>query len=97
MFAAWAPESYKTSTKKVEVESTKKRCMEDEWCIERRFLSFDKVEYSMFYICIVVSIDNMNVNQENKRIKCPLRAKPIQNPLENQAPSYQKGKNTSEN
>ncbi len=26
----------------------------------------------------------MNVQQENKRIKCPLRAKPTQNPLENQ-------------
>jgi len=39
----------------------------------------------------------MNVQQENKRIKCPLRAKPTQNPLENQKPSYQKGKKTSEN
>jgi hypothetical protein len=33
----------------------------------------------------------MNVQQENKRIKCPLRAKPTQNPLENQEPSYQTG------
>ena len=71
--------------------------MEDERCMERRFISFDKVEYIMFEKCIVVSIDNMNVQQENKRIKCPLRAKPTQNPLENQEPSYQKGKNTSEN
>ena len=39
----------------------------------------------------------MNVQQENKRVKCPPRAKPTQNPLENQEPSYQKGKNMSEN
>jgi hypothetical protein len=39
----------------------------------------------------------MNVQQENKRRKCPLRAKPTQNPLENQESSYQKGKKTSEN
>ena len=97
MSATWGPESTKTSTKKVEVESTKKRRMEDERCMERRFISFDKVEYIMIYMCIVVSIDNMNVQQENKRIKCPLRAKPTQNPLENQEPSYQKGKKTSEN
>ncbi len=57
--------------------------MEDERCMERKFISFDKVEYIMFQICIVVSIDNMNVQQENKRIKCPPRAKPTQNPLEN--------------
>ena len=48
MFATWGPESYKTSTKKVKVESTKKRRMEDERCMERRFISFDKVEYIMF-------------------------------------------------
>ncbi len=71
--------------------------LEDEQCMERRFISFDKVEYTMFWICILVSIDNMNVQQENKRIKCPLRANPTQNPLENQEPSYQKGKKTSEN
>ena len=51
----------------------------------------------MIYMYIVVSIDNVNVQQENKRIKWPLRAKPTQNPLENQKPSYQKGKKTSEN
>ena len=28
MFAAWGPESDKTSTEKVKVESAKKRCME---------------------------------------------------------------------
>ncbi len=43
---------------------------------------------------IVVSIDNMNVQ---KRLKCPPRAKPTQKPLENQQPSYQKGKKTSKN
>ena len=32
---------------------------------------------------IVVSIDNMNVQQENKRLKCPPRAKPTQKTLEN--------------
>ena len=36
------------------------------------------------YIVVVVSIDNMNDQQENKRLKCPLRAKPTQKPLENQ-------------
>ncbi len=46
---------------------------------------------------IVVSIDNMNVQQENKRLKCPPRAKPTQKPLENHQPSYQKGKKTSDN
>jgi len=51
----------------------------------------------MIYMYIVVSIDNMNVKQENKILKCPLRAKPTQKPLENQEPSYQKGKKTSEN
>jgi hypothetical protein len=51
----------------------------------------------MIYMYIVVSIDNMNVQQENKRLKCPPRAKPTQKPLENQEPSYQIGKKTSEN
>jgi hypothetical protein len=51
----------------------------------------------MIYMYIVVSIDNVNVQQENKRVKCPLRAKPTQKSLENQQPSYQKGKKTSEN
>jgi hypothetical protein len=46
---------------------------------------------------IVVSIDNMNEQQENKRLKCHPRAKPTQKSLENQQPSYQKGKKTSEN
>ncbi len=46
---------------------------------------------------IVVSIDKMNAQQENKRLKCPLRAKPTQKPLENHQPSYQKGKKTSDN
>jgi hypothetical protein len=53
--------------------------------------------YFMIYMYIVISIDNMNVQQENKRLKCPLRAKPTQKPLENQEPSYQKGKKTSKN
>ena len=48
-------------------------------------------------MCIVVSIDNMNVQQENKRLKCPSRANPTQKPLENQEPSYKRGKKTSEN
>ena len=39
----------------------------------------------------------MNQQQEKKRLKCPPRAKPTQKPLENQKPSYQKGKKTSEN
>jgi hypothetical protein len=65
--------------------------------MERRFISFDKVEYIMIFMCIVVSIDNMNVQQENKRIKCPPRAKPTQKPLETQKPSYQRCKKTSEN
>ena len=47
-------------------------------------------------MCIVVSIDAMNVQQENKRLKCPPRAKPTQKPLENQEPSYRRGKKTSE-
>jgi hypothetical protein len=51
----------------------------------------------MIYMYIVVSIDNMNVQQEKKRIKCPPRATPTQKPLEYQEPSYQKGKKTSEN
>jgi hypothetical protein len=51
----------------------------------------------MIYMYIVVSIDDMNVQQENKRLKCPPRANPTQKPLENQKPSYQKGKKTSEN
>jgi hypothetical protein len=51
----------------------------------------------MFYMYIVVSIDNTNEQKENKRLKCPPRAKPTQKPLENQEPSYQKGKKTSEN
>ena len=46
---------------------------------------------------IVVSIDNMNVQQENKRLKYPPRAKPTQEPLENQQPSYHKGKKRSDN
>jgi hypothetical protein len=96
MFATWGSESYTTCTEKVEVESTKKGCVEDKLCMERRFTSFVKVEY-MFYMYIVVSIDNTNEQQENKRLKCPLRAKPTQKPLENQEPSYQKGKKTSEN
>jgi len=79
------------------VEFTKKRRMENKRCMERRFISFDKVEYIMIYMCIVVSIDNMNVQQENKRLKCPPRAKPTQKPLENQQPSNQRGKKTSEN
>jgi hypothetical protein len=45
----------------------------------------------------VVSIDHMNRQQEEKRLKCPPRAKPTQKPLENQEPSYQNGKKTSEN
>ena len=48
-------------------------------------------------MCIVVSIDNMNAQQENKRLKCPPRAKPTQKPLENKQPSYQRGKKTLEN
>jgi hypothetical protein len=45
MFATWGPESYKTSIEEVEAESTKKRRMEDERCMERRSISFDKVGY----------------------------------------------------
>ncbi len=45
----------------------------------------------------VVSIDKMDVLKENKRLKCPPRAKPTQKPLEKQQPSYQKGKKMSEN
>ena len=45
----------------------------------------------------VVSIDNMDALKENKRLKCHLRAKTTQKPLENQPPSYQKGKKKSEN
>ena len=71
--------------------------MENKRCMERRCISFDKVEYIMIYMCIVVSIDNMNEQQENKRLKCPQGAKPTQKPLENQQQSYQKGKKTSEN
>ena len=74
MFAAWGSKSDKTSTEKGEVESAKKRRMENKRCMERRFISFDKVEYIMIYMCIVVSIDNINVQQENKRQKCPPRA-----------------------
>jgi hypothetical protein len=51
----------------------------------------------MIYMYIVVSIDNIDAQQENKRLKCPPRAKPTQKPLENQHTSYQKGKKTSEN
>ena len=54
MFATWGPKSDKTSTEEVEVESTKKRRMEDKRCMERRFISFDKVEYIMIYMCILV-------------------------------------------
>ena len=71
--------------------------MENKRCMERRFISFDKVEYIMIYMCIVVSIDNMNVQQENKRLKFPPRANPTQKPLENHQPSYQKGRNALEN
>jgi len=39
----------------------------------------------------------MNAQQENKRLKCPPRAKPTQKPLENKQPSYQRGKKTLEN
>ena len=48
-------------------------------------------------MCILVSIDNMDVQQENKRLKCPPRAKPTEKPLDNHQPTYQKGKKTSEN
>ena len=75
MFATWGPKSYKTSTKKVEVESTQKRRMEDERCMERRFISFDKVEYIMFLICLVVSIDNMNVQPRKQENKMPSDSK----------------------
>ena len=51
----------------------------------------------MIYMCILVSIDNMNVRQENKRLKCPPRAKLTQKPLEIQEPSYQIGKKQTEN
>ena len=64
MFATWGPKSYKTCTEKVEVESTKKRRMEDEGCMERRFTSYDKVEYITIYMCIIVVIDCKNVTQE---------------------------------
>jgi hypothetical protein len=46
------------------VESTKKRRMEDEGCMERRFTSYDKVEYITIYMCIIVVIDCKNVTQE---------------------------------
>jgi hypothetical protein len=65
--------------------------------MERRFISFDKVEYIMIYMCIVVSIENMNVQQENKRLKFPPRANRTQKSLENHQPSCQKGRNTLEN
>jgi hypothetical protein len=97
MFAAWGPESDKTSTEKVKVELAKKTCMEKKMVHGEKIISFDKVEYIMIFMCIVVSIDNMNVQQENKRIKCPPRAKPTQKPLETQKPSYQRCKKTSEN
>ena len=87
MFAAWGPESDKTSTEKVKVESAKKRLVENKQCMERRFISFDKVEYIMIYMCIVVSIDNVYVKQENEWLICPLRVKPTQKPPENQQPS----------
>ena len=48
MFAAWGPKSDKTSTEIVEVESAKKKRMENKRCMERGFISFDKVEYIMF-------------------------------------------------
>ncbi len=38
--------------------------MEDKGCMERRFTSFDKVEYVMIYMCIVVSIDYKNITEE---------------------------------
>jgi hypothetical protein len=45
MFATWGSKSYTTFTEKIEVESTKKECVEDKRCMERRFTSFVKVEY----------------------------------------------------
>jgi len=69
-----------------------KRCMENKRCTERRFISFDKVEYIMIYMCIVVSIDNMNV-QQKKRLKCHPRVKPTQKPLEKDNRATKKVKN----
>ncbi len=38
--------------------------MEDKRCMERRFTIFDKVEYVIIYMCIVLSIDYKNITHE---------------------------------
>ena len=65
MFATWGPKSYTTCTEKVEVESAKKGRVEDKRCMERRFTLFNKVEYVIIYMCIVVSIAYKNITNKN--------------------------------
>jgi hypothetical protein len=47
------------------VESASKRCVEDEWCMERRFIAHDKVDYVMIRICLSVLIAYGNNIQKN--------------------------------
>jgi hypothetical protein len=56
MLATRGPKCDKTRAEKNKVESTSKRCVEDKWCMERRFIAHDKVDYVMIQICLLVFI-----------------------------------------
>jgi hypothetical protein len=51
--------------KKLKWNPQKKGCVEDKRCMEKRFTSFNKVEYVIIYMCIVVSIAYKNITNEN--------------------------------
>jgi hypothetical protein len=82
LFATRWPEGDETCPEKIKVESASKGRLEDKRCMERRFTSYDNVDYIVIYTWLMVSRypvkrivlkaqqdANLQINQEENQPK----------------------------